>query len=256
MFKNAIFWLISPLVFSLSLYAEERPNFSFSPAELNKRLSQKTIKQIYQDSTGYLWVITQEGLSRYDGYQLIRFVHDPRKPNSINSVNVRVIIEDNNNRLWVATDGGGLNLFNSANHTFTSWQSSNGMNDSPMSNKIRSMWLDQGGDIWLVYNNGNFSRFNPDKMIFEHFNTRELLPDLDTDAAVTSIAEDDIAIWLATDGNGLLKLDKTSQQLTRLYTGSNTALFSDRLTQVFIDAQQRLWLTSYDAGVSVADRQR
>jgi signal transduction histidine kinase/ligand-binding sensor domain-containing protein/CheY-like chemotaxis protein len=256
MFKNAIFWSIFSIAFSLCLYAEERANFRFSSADLNKQLPQKAIRQIYQDSTGYLWVITQEGLSRYDGYQLIRFVHDPRKPNSINSVNVRVIIEDNNNRLWVATDGGGLNLFNSANHTFTSWQSSNGINDSPMSNKIRSMWLDQGGDIWLGYNNGNFSRFNPDKMIFEHFNTRELLPDLDTDAAVTSIAEDDIAIWLATDGNGLLKLDKTSQQLTRLYTDSNTALFSDRLTQVFIDAQQRLWLTSYDAGVSVADPQR
>jgi signal transduction histidine kinase/ligand-binding sensor domain-containing protein/CheY-like chemotaxis protein/HPt (histidine-containing phosphotransfer) domain-containing protein len=256
MFKNAIFWLVFSLVFSLCLYAQERPNFTFSSADLNKLLSQNTVRQIYQDNTGYLWVITQEGLSRYDGYQLLSFIPDPRKSNSINSVNVRAVIEDNNNRLWVATDGGGLNLFNSANQTFTSWQSSNGLNDSPMSNKIRSMWLDQGGDIWLGYNNGNFSRFDPDIMVFEHFNTRELLPDLDTDAAVTSIAEDANAIWLATDGNGLLKLDKTSQQLTRFYTGSNTALFSDRLLQVFIDAQQRLWLTSYDAGVSVAGPQR
>jgi signal transduction histidine kinase/ligand-binding sensor domain-containing protein/CheY-like chemotaxis protein len=256
MYKNAVLWLVFTLVFSFGLRAAESPNFTFSPADLNKQLSQKTVRQIYQDSTGYLWVVTQEGLSRYDGYQLLSFTQDPRKPDSLSSDNVRAVLEDHKNRLWVATDGGGLNLFNSAKQTFTSWQSVNISTDSPMSDKIRSMWLDKGGDIWLGYNNGNFSRFNPDNMVFEHFNTRELLPALDKDAAVTSIAEDANAIWLATDGNGLLKLDKTSKQLSRFYTGSSTALFSDRLTQVFIDAQQRLWLTSHDEGVSVGDPQR
>ncbi|MFT6952263.1 MAG: diguanylate cyclase (GGDEF)-like protein, partial [Paraglaciecola sp.] len=106
------------------------------------------------------------------------------------------------------------------------------------------------------YRDGNFSRFNPENMVFEHFNTRQLLPELDSDAAITSIAEDGNAIWLATDGNGLLKLDKSSKKLSRLYTGSSKALFSDRLSQVFIDVQQRLWLTSDDAGVSVGDPQR
>ncbi|MFQ3236960.1 MAG: ligand-binding sensor domain-containing protein, partial [Paraglaciecola sp.] len=256
MYKNAVLWLVFSLIFSLSLHAVEGPNFTFSPADLNKQLSQKTVRQIYQDSTGYLWVVTQEGLSRYDGYQLLSFTYDPRKPDSLSSDNVRAVLEDHKNRLWVATDGGGLNLFNSAKQTFTSWQSVNISTDSPMSEKIRSMWLDKRGDIWLGYNNGNFSRFNPDNMVFEHFNTRELLPALDKDAAVVSIAEDTNSIWLATDGNGLLKLDKSSKKLSRFYTGSSTALFSDRLTRVFIDAQQRLWLTSQDAGVSVGDPQR
>jgi signal transduction histidine kinase/ligand-binding sensor domain-containing protein/CheY-like chemotaxis protein/HPt (histidine-containing phosphotransfer) domain-containing protein len=255
MYKNAVLWLVLTLIFSPGIHGAESPNFTFSPADLNKQLSQKTVRQIYQDSTGYLWVVTQEGLSRYDGYQLLSFTYDPRKPDSLSSVNVRAVLEDNKNRLWVATDGGGLNLFNSAKQTFTSWPSVNNSTDSPMSDQIRSMWLDKGGDIWLGYNNGNFSRFNPDNMVFEHFDTRKLLLVLDKDAAVTSIAEDANSIWLATDGNGLLKLDKTSQQLSHFYTGSSTALFSDRLTQVFIDAQQRLWLTSYDAGISVGNPQ-
>jgi signal transduction histidine kinase/ligand-binding sensor domain-containing protein/DNA-binding NarL/FixJ family response regulator/HPt (histidine-containing phosphotransfer) domain-containing protein len=256
MFKNAIFWLISPLVFSLSLYAEERPNFSFSPAELNKRLSQKTIKQIYQDSTGYIWVVTQEGLSRYDGYQLLSFTHNPRESDSLSSDNVSAVLEDRKKRLWVATDGGGLNLFNSANQTFTVWQEADNSSARPSSNRQESLYVDSQNFIWLGYRDGNFSRFNPENMVFEHFNTRELLPELDKDAAVTSIVEDNNSIWLATDGNGLLKLNKTDMQLTRLYRGSETPLFSDRLTQVFIDFQQRLWLTSKDAGISVGDPQR
>jgi signal transduction histidine kinase/ligand-binding sensor domain-containing protein/CheY-like chemotaxis protein/HPt (histidine-containing phosphotransfer) domain-containing protein len=256
MYKIAVLWLVFTFFFSPGLHSAENPNFRFSTADLNNQLPQKAIRQIYQDSTGFMWVVTQEGVSRYDGYQLMRFVHDLHKPDSLSSDNVRAVLEDHKKRLWIATDGGGLNLFNSAKQTFTSWRSVNGSNGSPMSDKIRSMWLANDGDIWLGYNNGNYSRFNPNNMVFKHFVTRELLPELDADAAVTSIAEDSNAIWLATDGNGLLKLDKTSKTLSRFYTGSSPALFSDRLTQVFIDVQHRLWLTSYDAGVSVVDPQR
>ncbi|MFT4810946.1 MAG: signal transduction histidine kinase/ligand-binding sensor domain-containing protein [Paraglaciecola sp.] len=256
MFKYAIYWLIFSLFFSLNLYAEEIPNFSFSPADLNKRLSQKTTKQIYQDSTGYIWVVTQEGLSRYDGYQLLSFTHNPRESNSLSSDNVSAVLEDHNKRLWVATDGGGLNLFNSANQTFSVWQEADNSSTRPSSNRQESLYVDSQNFIWLGYRDGNFSRFNPDNMVFEHFNTRELLPELDKDAPVTSIIEDANSIWLATDGNGLLKLNKTDMQLTRLYRGSETPLFSDRLTQVFIDFKQRLWLASKDAGISVGDPQR
>ncbi|PKH00353.1 hybrid sensor histidine kinase/response regulator [Paraglaciecola sp. MB-3u-78] len=255
MYINAVLWLVFTLIFSCGLRSAQSPNFTFSPADLNKQLSQNTVRQIYQDSTGYFWVVTQEGLSRYDGYQLLSFISDPRKPDSLSSDNVRAVLEDHKKRFWVATDGGGLNLFNSANQTFSVWQEGDNSSAKPTSNRQVSLYLDSQNFIWLGYRDGNFSRFNPDNMVFEHFNTRELLPGLDKDAAVTSITEDANAIWLATDGNGLLKLDKTSQQLTRFYTGSSTALFSDRLTQVFIDAQQRLWLTSHDAGISVGDPQ-
>lgn len=256
MLKKGIVWLFFFLTFSTGIQAAESPNFSFTPTELSKQLSQKTVRQIYQDSTGYLWVVTQEGVSRYDGYQLLSFVHDPRKSNSLSSDNVRAVLEDNEKRLWVATDGGGLNLFNSAKQTFSSWPKIANSDTSPMSNQIRSMMLEKSGYIWLGYNNGNFSRFNPDDMTFEHFDTRTLLPELEKDAAVTSIIEDGNCIWLATDGNGLLKLDKLTRTLTRLHMTSATPLFSDRLTQLFIDAQQRLWLTSHDAGVSMLDPQR
>jgi ligand-binding sensor domain-containing protein len=108
MYKNAVMWLVFYLIFSPGLHATESPNFRFSSADLNKQLSQKTIRKIHQDSTGYLWVVTQEGLSRYNGYKLMSFVHDPLKSDSLSSDNVRAVLEDNNNRLWVATDGGGL----------------------------------------------------------------------------------------------------------------------------------------------------
>ncbi len=256
MFKIGIYGLVFFLAFSLNANSADNPNFSFTPAELSQQLTQKTVRQIYQDSTGYIWVVTQEGVSRYDGYQLLSFVHDPRKTDSLSSDNVRAILEDNEQRLWIATDGGGLNLFNSAKQTFSHWKATKDSSNTPTSNRQQSLYLDSENYIWLGYRNGNFSRFNPDDMSFEHFDTRQLLPGLDKDAAITAIIEDGQCIWLATDGNGLLKLDKQTNTLTRLHTGSNKPLFSDRITQLFIDVQQRLWLTSHDAGISMLDPQR
>ena len=256
MFIKAKICLVFFLLFSDTILAVDRPNFSFSTAELSRQLSQKTIRQIYQDSTGYLWLVTQEGVARYDGYQLLSFVHNPRESESLSSDNVRAMLEDHEKRLWFASDGGGLNLYNSAKQTFKSWKQSNNSDESPSSNRIRSMVIDNAGYIWLGYNNGNFSRFDPNEMVFEHFDTRSLLPELKKDAAVTAIVEDGKNIWLGTDGNGLLKLSKQTNKLERLHTSSSHLLFSDRLTHLFIDKQHRLWMTSYDAGVSVMNPHR
>ncbi|MGY0622822.1 MAG: ligand-binding sensor domain-containing protein, partial [Paraglaciecola chathamensis] len=131
MFKIGIYGLVFFLAFSLNANSADNPNFSFTPAELSQQLTQKTVRQIYQDSTGYIWVVTQEGVSRYDGYQLLSFVHDPRKTDSLSSDNVRAILEDNEQRLWIATDGGGLNLFNSAKQTFSHWKATKDSSNTP-----------------------------------------------------------------------------------------------------------------------------
>ena len=256
MLKNAIYCLLLLFVFSFKLHAESKANFIFTPAALNQQLSQKSIRLVFQDSTGYLWLVNQDGLARYDGYELVNFVHDPRKPDSLSSYNVRAVIEDNSNRLWLATNGGGLNLFDAAKQSFITLKSDALVNTTPLSNHIMSMMLAESGDIWLGYNNGNFSRFQPDKMTFEHFDTQVLLPELDKNIFITAFVEEANFIWLATDGNGLLKLNKKTKKLERFYTDSDTPFFSNRLSNLFIDGQQRLWVTSVDNGVAVTDTQR
>jgi ligand-binding sensor domain-containing protein len=68
MFKNGIIWVVLSVFFSIAISAHENTFLSFTPAEFSKKLSQKTVRQVYQGSTGYLWFATQEGISRYDGY--------------------------------------------------------------------------------------------------------------------------------------------------------------------------------------------
>ncbi len=251
MFKNGFFGLL--ILLNFGLQASEVPNFNFIPASISKQLTQKTVRQIFQDNTGYIWIVTQEGLNRYDGYKLLNFTHHPHQQDSISSDNVRIVVEDKKNRLWIATDGGGLNLFNSAKQTFSHWSAAKNSSKAPISNRIRTLHVGTTGMIWLGYDDGNFSRFDPDRHSFEHFYSKQLLADTTKDAPITSIVDDENTVWLSTDGNGLLVFDKTNSTLNRWYSSSVESLFSDRLTKVFIDNQQRLWLSSYDAGVSMTN---
>jgi signal transduction histidine kinase/ligand-binding sensor domain-containing protein len=81
-------------------------------------LSQNTATCIYQDRKGFLWIGTQDGLNRYDGYQFKHFKHNPEDSTSISDQFITAICEDGNGELWVGTRHG-LNRFNSNTEKFT-----------------------------------------------------------------------------------------------------------------------------------------
>ncbi len=80
-------------------------------------LSQNTVQCITQDHLGYLWFGTQDGLSRFNGYEFLTFHHNPTDSLSINHNSVTAIFEDSENNLWIGTLTG-LNRFNYKTHAF------------------------------------------------------------------------------------------------------------------------------------------
>lgn len=74
-------------------------------------LSQNVVYALHQDAKGFLWVGTDHGLNRYDGYSFTSFYHNPKDINSISSNSIYAIAAYDDDRLWLAT-GNGLSLFN------------------------------------------------------------------------------------------------------------------------------------------------
>jgi len=84
-------------------------------------LAQNTINTIFQDSKGFVWIGTQNGLSRFDSWEFIHFRQDFNKPVSDNSFrgnNVFDITEDREGNIWVATDKG-INTLSAKNEQWT-----------------------------------------------------------------------------------------------------------------------------------------
>ena len=90
----------------------------FEHLTIEDGLSQNAGLAIFQDSKGYLWIGTQDGLNRYDGYNFKIYKHDPDDPNSISHNSILAIEEDQDGYLWIGTWGGGLNRFDPAAGTF------------------------------------------------------------------------------------------------------------------------------------------
>ena len=81
-------------------------------------LANSQINSIYQDSNGFMWISTENGLSRFDGINFSTFRSDRSLPTSIASNMVLTTFEDSHGVFWVGTSTG-LQIFNSEYNTFT-----------------------------------------------------------------------------------------------------------------------------------------
>jgi ligand-binding sensor domain-containing protein len=63
---------------------------------------------ILQDRQGFLWLGTEGGLDRYDGYEVRRYIYDRNRPDGLPSSWASTLAEDASGTLWIGTDGGGL----------------------------------------------------------------------------------------------------------------------------------------------------
>ena len=86
------------------------PTVHFERFSVNQGLSQTSVSVILQDSRGFLWLGTDDGLNRFDGYEFKVFRHDSQIPSSISSNHILSLVEDRNGDIWVGTKQG-LNRF-------------------------------------------------------------------------------------------------------------------------------------------------
>lgn len=78
----------------------------FSSLSVNEGLSQSSVYCIFQDSKGFMWLGTGDGLNRYDGRAFRVFKHKHADPFSLSNNSVRKIMEDTLHHLWIGTDNG------------------------------------------------------------------------------------------------------------------------------------------------------
>src|SRR5438128_1543455 len=112
-------FIISALIFLIALLWAANPRgqttqIRFYPLKGEHGLSQVTVLSIIQDSQGFMWFGTQDGLNKFDGYSLTAYRHDEEDPNSLSNNSISTTYEDKAGNLWVGTLGGGLNRFNQA----------------------------------------------------------------------------------------------------------------------------------------------
>src|ERR1700722_2406040 len=85
---------------SLSLRAQNDA-YIFRHLTTADGLASNIVSSIIQDSLGFMWLGTENGLQKYDGYSFISFHHEPSDPKSIDEDRISFLMEDANKNIWI-----------------------------------------------------------------------------------------------------------------------------------------------------------
>ncbi|MCP5049890.1 MAG: histidine kinase, partial [bacterium] len=120
----------------------QKNNIRFQHLSLEHDLSQASVLCILQDSQGFMWFGTQDGLNKYDGYRFTVYRHNPGDRASLSANYIWSIFEDSTGNLWIGTNGGGLNQFDRSSDTFTRYQNQADNPHSLSHNSVYSIFED------------------------------------------------------------------------------------------------------------------
>ena len=214
------------------------------------------VHQTIQDSAGFIWLATQDGLSRYDGYEFVTYRHDPGDPASLPHNDVLVLLEDAQGRLWVGTDGGGLSRFEPSSHRFVQFQHDPTDPTSLSGDRVRVMLEDRHGALWIGTDGRGLDRLDPGTGRFTHYRHRPSDAGSLASDEIRALAEDGTGqLWVATAAGGISVLDPSSGRARHYRHDPNdtSSLSSDRVRTLYFDHGGTLWVGTYDAGLNRFD---
>lgn len=117
-------------------------------------LSQATAMAMAQDGSGFLWVGTQDGLNRFDGYGFKVYKHVRSQPGTLSDNAITALAADKDGSLWVGTQAGGLDHYDPVLDRFEHYASDPMRSDSIASEDITALMLDRRDWLWIAGTGG------------------------------------------------------------------------------------------------------
>jgi len=242
-FSRFLFALALVLVPVLS-FAQQ---IQFRNYTVTEGLNSNTVWTIQQDAQNYMWFGTKEGLTRFDGYQFKSFKFDKRNFSSIGNnfihkiftynaktswigteeglfiLNleketferfkplqdyfVNDILKDNRGNIWIATIGKGLFCYTPATKQIKNFTYESENPHSITANMIRSLALDEAGNIWIGTVNG-LDVLTPGTSRFKHYRADNQPGQISTNNILKVYKDLENNIWVGTLSGGLNLYDK------------------------------------------------
>ena len=113
-------------------------------------LSQNDIRFIHQDSRGFIWIGTYDGLNRFDGYRFKVFRTGLGADNMLGSNLISCIAEDRHGNFWIGTDDTGIYYFDRAKETFRNFKNNTEDQDLLTSNQVTDLHLEKDEYLWIA----------------------------------------------------------------------------------------------------------
>lgn len=195
------------IILATDSHAQQVSKLKFKHISIEQGLSSSTVESIFQDSRGFIWFGTRDGLNRFDGYQMVVYRYNPADTNSISDNFIRYLYEDSNNVLWVGTNNG-LNRFNAGFNNFTRYKNNPSNPNSISNNIVNCIYEDKDHKLWISTYGGGINLFQPERSSFRNFRNKMDTRNSILDNKINFFYEDSKNnFWVATE-NGLTLFNK------------------------------------------------
>lgn len=245
-------WLVLVLPVSSVTGSVERPYFE--NIDSGSGLSQVVVLAIAQDQDGFIWIGTQDGLNRYDGYEFRVYRGLQGEPGALPDSYITALCADSKGVLWVGSLGGGLSYYDRPSDTFRVGGAPVGAVGGLSSKTVRVIYPDRSGVLWVGTSNG-LNRMNPDGSFFV-YNARSGAQGALRGNDIRAIYEDsDGVLWIGAADGGLSRMNRDSGTfITFLRQPDNPdTLCDNRVSSICESRSGELWIGSA-GGVSLFNR--
>lgn len=183
----------------------ELDKINFNNLSTNNGLTSDLITYIYQDSIGYMWIGTKDGLNQYNGNMVVQYTYQYGNEKSLTSPCITSINEDDSGNIWVGTDSG-LNIINRNEDKVIRIESGEQNEDMLSNYVITSIYKDNYGVMWVGTTNG-LNRYDEKNNKFIKYYSDGTNTNI-TNNYITDIDENELGeLWVSTmDGISIIDL--------------------------------------------------
>lgn len=200
------------ILLGITLSGKESNEKFISFSTGNGKLTHNTVEAIARDSFGYIWVATNYGLNRLDGYQTDNFINNPNDSNSISSNHIKALLIDKSNNLWIGTIGGGVCMYDQLTHNFIHYTPENSGISSP---NISSIAEDKDGNLWFGTSGDGIDKLINETNKFEHYSLNKVEPDKRANSNVDRLFCDfEGNIWAGLNQGEVFKIDVKTKEIS------------------------------------------
>jgi signal transduction histidine kinase/ligand-binding sensor domain-containing protein len=233
-------------------------NLRFEHISRQDGLSHNSVLCVVQDSLGFMWFCTEDGLNRYDGYEFEVYRHDPDNPDSLGLGEIWSVYEDQEGELWIWKYRGPLDRYDRKTGRFIHYDLFDPADpESASSDFIWTLYEDSGGTLWAGTYRSGLHRYDRQADQFVAYRHDPDDPQSLSDDRVYAIHEDgDGVLWVGTRG-GLNRFDSETGHFTHYRHDAEDpeTLGYDVVQLIHEDQAGRFWVTTYGVGLEQFDRE-
>lgn len=233
----------------LSLLSSKKKGMShlLPGGEYPKSLSQNMVWGVTRDRDFNLWVGTWSGLRKFNpDLSTSTYYQMSDEQISITDSNIRTIITAEDGKIWIATHGGGIDIYDPEVDSFTSYRHNKLDSGSIVNDFVRVLFEDDKGDIWAGTRLG-LDKFNATSKTFEHYNVHPSDPKLNKNDIRTLLKSNKGTFWLTTN-TGVFRYNPE----TSVFDGFdiNPGYPTSSVYSLAQDSKGNILFTSYGSGLS------